>query len=90
MSRYIDADLLQEDFKEAHNGKRSLMIDIQPTADVRENVRGEWEERTIKSTDFANLLVYDCPICGRTQLQSFPFCPNCGADMRGGYSPKCC
>lgn len=34
--RYIDADLLQEDFKEAHNGKRSLMIDVQPSADVVE------------------------------------------------------
>lgn len=39
MSRYIDADLLQEDFKADHGGKRSLMIDTQPTADVVEVVR---------------------------------------------------
>lgn len=39
MPRYIDADLLQEDFKADHNGKRSLMIDTQPTADVVEVVR---------------------------------------------------
>lgn len=39
MSRYIDADLLQEDFKADHGGKRSLMIDTQPTADVVEIVR---------------------------------------------------
>jgi len=39
MSRYIDADKLQEVFKELHGGKRSLLIDIQPTADAVEVVR---------------------------------------------------
>ena len=37
--RYIDADKLQEEFKELHCGKRSLLIDTEPTADVRENVQ---------------------------------------------------
>ena len=37
--RYIDADKLQEEFKESHGGKRSLLIDTQPTADVVEVVR---------------------------------------------------
>ena len=39
MRRYIDADKLQEEFKELHGGKRSLLIDTQPTADVVEVVR---------------------------------------------------
>lgn len=39
MSRYIDADKLQEEFKKLHGGKRSLLIDIAPTADVVEVVR---------------------------------------------------
>lgn len=39
MSRYIDADKLQEEFKELHGGKRSLLIDTEPTADVVEIVR---------------------------------------------------
>lgn len=39
MSRYIDADKLQEEFKELHGGKRSLLIDIAPTAEVVEVVR---------------------------------------------------
>ena len=30
--RYVDADKLQEEFKELHGGKRSLLIDTQPTA----------------------------------------------------------
>ena len=81
MSRYIDADLLQEDFKADHGGKRSLMIDTQPTADVRENVRGEWIEKND---------VCRCSVCGKEALWSerigcvcTDYCPNCGADMRG-------
>lgn len=38
MRRYIDADKLQEAFKELHGGKRSLLIDTAPTADVVEVV----------------------------------------------------
>ena len=39
MRRYTDADKLQEAFKELHGGKRSLLIDTAPTADVVEVVR---------------------------------------------------
>ena len=79
MSRYIDADLLQEDFKEDHGGKRSLMIDTQPTADVRENVRGEWIKKEGSLWTLAT-----CSVCGELSVEGDkPFCPNCGADMRG-------
>lgn len=77
--RYIDADLLQEDFKEDHGGKRSLMIDTQPTADVRENVRGEWVGGELG----------ECSICGHkgcasdiwTGCNEKYYCPNCGAEL---------
>ena len=36
---FRDADKLQETFKELHGGKRSLLIDTEPTADVVEVVR---------------------------------------------------
>ena len=89
MSRYIDAEKipyvdLNDDmplskvrvyvaFKER--------IDRIPTADVRENVKGEWVR--IKDT-------VQCSQCkakwiDHTYLiETFRFCPNCGADMRGG------
>ena len=52
------------------------------SADVRENVRGEW----IVKKDIIN-----CSVCKRCSwsksyedlVRSFNFCPNCGADMRG-------
>ena len=31
--RLIDADALQAEYKECHNGKRLLLIDVAPTAD---------------------------------------------------------
>ena len=39
MRRYIDANNLQRVYKEIHGGKRSLLIDTEPTADVVEVVR---------------------------------------------------
>ena len=80
MSRYIDADLLQEYFKADHGGKRSLMIDTQPTADVRENVKGHWNEYKFRT---ANYCFYQCSECDCIEGTQYKFCPNCGADMRG-------
>ena len=86
MSRYIDADLLQEDFKADHGGKRSLMIDTQPTADVRENVKGNWlPQDNNKTNGMMSTTVYyypKCSVCGHCANYT-NFCPNCGADMRG-------
>lgn len=57
------------------------LLDKSLTADVRENVRGEW----IVKKDIIN-----CSVCKRCSwsksyedlVRSFNFCPNCGADMR--------
>lgn len=78
MKRYIDADKLQEEFKELHGGKRSLLIDTEPTADVRENVHGEWLHISDGYCDFLK-----CSQCGKPTDSQSNFCPNCGADMRG-------
>ena len=74
-----------------------------PSADVRENVHGEWIE---KAEDYykainkygggvdenTNYFTDDiaCPKCLSkfstidNETERFNFCPNCGADMRGG------
>ena len=87
MRRYIDADKLQEEFKELHGGKRSLLIDAQPTADVRENVKGHWMKVQQPSFDQNGRLqkadCFVCENCGGLSLVEYNYCPNCGADMRG-------
>lgn len=54
-------------------------IDEAPTADVRENVRGEWIERTYGQ--------YECSVCGEKfcipYIDNKNYCLSCGADMRG-------
>lgn len=79
MSRYIDAEKLQETYKELHDGKRSLLIDTEPTADVRENVRGYWKKR--KDKPLQNW--YQCSNCGAICGETPKYCSECGADMRG-------
>lgn len=54
------------------------MLSEVPSADVRENVRGEWLE-----ADDEDPCYYRCSICGRMVDVICNFCPNCGADMRG-------
>ena len=85
--RYIDADKLQQAYKEIHGGKRSLLIDTEPTADVRENVRGEWIEDKKAEQEHQLIFhkVWTCSQCGERQCRpkGSNFCPNCGADMRG-------
>ena len=89
MSRYIDADKLPR-----HGNRGGIVywrdIEAQPTADVRENVRGEWIEDNSREKS----MMWRCSVCGRIayyptigQRKSYKkhcgynFCPNCGAQM---------
>lgn len=102
MSRLIDADHLFDRMRQAKNNQPELgdvyedeieimaeWIRTEPTADVRENVRGEW----VCTKD----CVFVCSIChcdryGRTYQDGTVdfnnYCPCCGADMRGGNDGK--
>lgn len=56
------------------------VLDAMPSADVRENIHGMWEERF----DYTHEKF--CSRCGIPQLWMnavvYNYCPNCGADMR--------
>lgn len=84
MSRYIDADKLLNTICDKGLDCDALMIAIseQPTADVRENIKGEWIEKND---------VCRCSVCGKEALWSerigcvrTDYCPNCGAQMMRG------
>lgn len=83
--RYIDADKIIYTWLTDANGKEhdgvtlQSVIDAQPTADVRENVRGEW----IYSTNNESVCEeWTCSLCGTFSLENTNFCPNCGAQMK--------
>lgn len=105
MPRYIDADWiiqklerwrgqLAETYGENDEyvlclGEVLMKLDDAPTADVRENVKGEWlhDEVTMNGNT-----VYTpnakCSICDCYVFQESNFCPNCGADMRGDNNDR--
>ena len=90
MSRYIDADAFEMFGYTRPTGKYDFddgvefvleEIDKQPTADVRENVHGEWIEQGLSPYEG----IRRCSVCEKVYdiREQFNFCPNCGADMRG-------
>ena len=92
MSRYIDADAFEvfgynktEGASEEYNdgfddGVQYVLecIDNVPTADVRENIKGEW---IYKGLDFEIDSLYQCSACKHYHWSKSNYCPNCGAEM---------
>ena len=63
------------------------MIDEVPSADVRENVRGKWiHDEITRNGNTVYTPNAKCSICDCYVFQESNFCPNCGADMRGGQN----
>lgn len=101
MSRYIDAELLKADirpFAEYESNRNNkdwvrrveVVIDNQPTADVRENVKGEWLPMKRFGGETGQTPDVMCSVChapalwlGTLGCIRSNYCPNCGADMRG-------
>ena len=84
MSKYINADefIIPKGTVDdiAKRGVIAIhdLLEIQPSADVRENIHGEWIDY---DDDYGSLA---CSICNKDAPYDIPwdFCPNCGADMR--------
>ena len=86
MSRYIDADeLIKVGLQDGAYEYISVReIAEFPTADVRENVKGEWTDHRTWEHDGE----FYCSNCGFVldsyiQGAFYNYCPNCGAEMRG-------
>ena len=93
MARYIDADKMRDNAIRMgfHSTTMTIseFINLQPTADVRENVRGEWKESnkvdrwicSVCNVENRYAYAYFTGRNGGYKMQDY-FCPNCGADMR--------
>ena len=74
----VNGDVITASEKKAIIGT----INNQPTADVRENIKGEWIIHNSYGREYL-----ECPYCRTYFLHEHlvrnSFCPSCGADMRG-------
>ena len=82
MSRMIDADALIAYCDEKWIPLNIDAVNEQPT--IEERKTGKWIEKT-EVGDCSTYHGRRCSLCGCWVGMSRPnFCPNCGADMRGG------
>ena len=91
--RVIDADKLKAHYawwggeygtelSKANKEVFDTIVDLQPTADVRENVHAHWDKVEMKRGEWW----HTCSKCKATWSSEdgeldFNFCPNCGAVM---------
>lgn len=53
------------------------------SADVRENIKGEWRSKMYECSRENHDQVFCCSVCGvSNDWRRTNFCPHCGADMR--------
>ena len=90
MGRMIDADALLTDSRKRMyyhlpNGDTAIpIIDIEHAPTIEERKTGEWI-RKISVVDCATFVGDECSQCEYFKsMGQANFCPNCGADMRGG------
>lgn len=83
MSEYIDKQAVLHEMKMNIRTPFAVVMDF-PPADVRQVVYGKWEHTHTSESYFNEC--WRCSACGfdDTEGFGFKFCPNCGADMRGG------
>lgn len=89
MVRYIDVGGIKKHIIRDGNliGERNYItfseLDEIPTADVRENVKGEWIKGGEQPYFRKHFDIVVCSKCNKRGEHRWNFCPNCGADMRG-------
>jgi ribosomal protein L37AE/L43A len=71
----------KDDFKTKYNDLEVEVVDVEP-----QRMRGRWNELKPQAAGY-----WQCSACGFpseafASAQLYKFCPNCGADMRGGQN----
>lgn len=82
--RLIDADALQREYMQFHDGKRSVLVDVAPTIEPKRK-KGKWIDEGQYAEGHSEHAYY-CSQCEEHYIGwigEFNFCPNCGVDMRG-------
>lgn len=88
MSRYIDADELEETmlYGMCGTGYQTLALSLikeVPTADVEPVRHGYWEDGDKPIIPYEGHYSGNCSVCGEWSEYLTDYCPNCGARMDG-------
>lgn len=83
MTRYINADnaiaaIYHRLYVSVYDAQ--MVIENIPTADVRENVHGEWLYEQLIPNTIEGKMYGECSVCHKVRIVD-NFCPNCGAVM---------
>ena len=95
---YVSEEYVMQKFDErVLTGKAicNLLVGEDEAVDVEPMKHGHWEEKKVEYDDKAEMIQEwqsaKCSVCGRYDTRPhlyYPiwssYCPNCGADMRGG------
>ena len=85
--RLIDADELLEHVWDADTRVGYVQVvdrqDIENAPTIEERKTGEWIDETFEPWGLV-YHPYKCNQCGEHSEANSNYCPNCGADMRGG------
>lgn len=93
MARYIDANALLKKAERVYNYGLAVSVDeIKNAPSVVEGIIGEIlsvEVSEVRHGEWIGNWDYSCSVCGKIQPDfdtndPWNYCPNCGADMRGG------
>lgn len=87
-------DIIADAYKDATDGDaenvcigiNSLLMEL-PASDVRPNIPGKWIRENNPSYspfDDSSEYLYRCSQCEAYNNRESAFCPDCGAQMRGG------
>lgn len=66
---------------DGHTDKDVMRLLSLPIADVTENKRGRWTDKSTQSGCGVWFIRIKCSNCGKATGQRYKFCPNCGANM---------
>lgn len=81
MTEYISKEVARRIIDSERSKEQMIrMLEQTPTADVRENKRGEWLYEQLIPNDITGHMYGECSICHKVRIID-NFCPNCGTEM---------
>lgn len=85
ISRAAAIDAVRSYYDEFDTSDKSIEERIKALPSAQERKKGRWTRQVLGSTaGYGTTVMYQCSNCEQMAMSRYHYCPNCGADMRGG------